>query len=142
MAYRFQFFPEAHVVFLLLLALKTFIKLITDSFISQSMDNLKWLLQYTNYLYYTEIYPFVFNQTFFSFRGVSKTLLGWTSNRRDSRENGFAPSGNGNGYGPGGAGFIPIPGGNGFSPGVGGAGVGAGGQGPIITGLSECSLCV
>lgn len=52
--------------------------------------------------------------------------------------NGFAPSGNG--YGPGGTGFIPIPGGNGFSPGVGGAGVGAGGQGPIITGLSECSL--
>lgn len=52
--------------------------------------------------------------------------------------NGFAPSGNGNGYGPGGTGFIPIPGGNGFSPGVGGAGVGAGGQGPIITGLSEC----
>ncbi|KAI4541427.1 hypothetical protein MG293_008569 [Ovis ammon polii] len=50
--------------------------------------------------------------------------------------NGFAPSGNGNGYGPGGAGFIPIPGGNGFSPGVGGAGVGAGGQGPIITGLT------
>uniref|UniRef100_P35556-2 Isoform 2 of Fibrillin-2 n=1 Tax=Homo sapiens TaxID=9606 RepID=P35556-2 len=50
--------------------------------------------------------------------------------------NGFAPSGNGNGYGPGGTGFIPIPGGNGFSPGVGGAGVGAGGQGPIITGLT------
>ncbi|XP_036266053.1 fibrillin-2 isoform X3 [Pipistrellus kuhlii] len=50
--------------------------------------------------------------------------------------NGFAPNGNGNGYGPGGAGFIPIPGGNGFSPGVGGAGVGAGGQGPIITGLT------
>ncbi|KAF5913479.1 hypothetical protein HPG69_017097 [Diceros bicornis minor] len=50
--------------------------------------------------------------------------------------NGFAPSGNGNGYGPGGPGFIPIPGGNGFSPGVGGAGVGAGGQGPIITGLT------
>ncbi|XP_065729501.1 fibrillin-2 [Phocoena phocoena] len=49
---------------------------------------------------------------------------------------GFAPSGNGNGYGPGGTGFIPIPGGNGFSPGVGGAGVGAGGQGPIITGLT------
>lgn len=47
--------------------------------------------------------------------------------------------GNGNGYGPGGAGFLPIPGGNGFSPGVGGTGVGAGGQGPIITGLSKYS---
>ena len=43
----------------------------------------------------------------------------------------------GNGYGPGGTGFLPIPGDNGFSPGVGGAGVGAGGQGPIITGLSK-----
>lgn len=86
MAYRFPFFPEAPVFFLLLLALKTFIKLITDLFISWSIDNLKWLLQQTNYLYYAEIYPFVFNWTFFSFRGISQTLLGWTSNRRDSRE--------------------------------------------------------
>lgn len=84
--YRFSFFLKLLYLFLLLLALKLFIKVITYLFLLCSTDNLKWSSQYASCLYYAESRPFVLNWTFFSSRGISQTLHGWTSNRRNSRE--------------------------------------------------------
>lgn len=119
-------------------ALKILNNIITSLFILYRTSKLK--VTHDSYVYDAARTLFVFNQTLSLTEEYRRLCLdglpmGGIPGSSVSRPGGSG--GNGNGYGPGGTGFLPIPGGNGFSPGVGGAGVGAGGQGPIITGLSK-----